>query len=116
MLVSCDREIRKQSAAGMQELAGHEKQASSPLPIQVQAAPSKDLEGYFAGKLIMDSRTSGISGRRCPGFREALRLCDQCRKCHRRRCMQADGRCTADNVREKFGVTLEPEVKFLGEF
>ena len=83
----------------MQELAGM-RSSKQPLSYPSAGSTFKRPEGIFCRQADHGQRTSGISGRRCPGFREALRLCDQCRKCHRRRCMQADGRCTADCQRK----------------
>ena len=83
----------------MQELAGMRSSKTAPFLSKCRQHFQK-TGGIFCRQADHGQRTSGISGRRCPGFREALRLCDQCRKCHRRRCMQADGRCTADCQRK----------------
>lgn len=86
-------------------------------PLEYPSAGStfKRPEGYFAGKLVMDS---GLRGYQVGGARISEKHCgfvinagDATAK---------DVRTLMDNVRdivyEKYGVTLEPEVKFLGEF
>ena len=86
-------------------------------PLEYPSAGStfKRPEGYFAGKLIMDS---GLRGYQVGGAQVSEKHCgfvinagnataeDVCR-------LMAD---VQRIVREKFGVTLEPEVKLLGEF
>ena len=86
-------------------------------PLEYPSAGStfKRPEGYFAGKLIMDSGLAGylvggaqVSEKHC-GF--VINAGDATAR---------DVRTLMDNVRDivykKYGVTLEPEVKFLGEF
>ena len=75
----------------------------------------KRPEGYFAGKLIMDAGLRGfsvggaqISEKHCgfvvnKGDATAADVLGLIREVQKR-------------VQEQFGVTLEPEVKFLGEF
>ena len=75
----------------------------------------KRQEGYFAGKLIMDAGLRGyqtggaqVSEKHC-GFvinKDNATAADVCR-------LMKD---VQDKVKEQFGVTLEPEVKFLGDF
>ncbi len=75
----------------------------------------KRPEGYFAGKLIMDAGLRGyqtggaqVSEKHC-GFvinKDNATAADVCRLL----------RDVQDKVKEQFGVTLEPEVKFLGKF
>lgn len=92
--------MRREIGSNPQPDAGagrHEKQQAAPF---LSKCRQHEPEGYFAGKLIMDSGLRGYQVGGARSFREALRLCDQCRKCHRRRCMQADGRCTADCQRK----------------
>ena len=92
-------------------------QRTTKQPLEYPSAGStfKRPEGYFAGKLVMDSGLRGylvggarISEKHC-GF--VINAGDATAK---------DVRTLMDNVRdivyEKYGVTLEPEVKFLGEF
>lgn len=92
-------------------------QRTTKQPMEYPSAGStfKRPEGYFAGKLVMDS---GLRGYQVGGARISEKHCgfvinagDATAK---------DVRTLMDNVRdivyEKYGVTLEPEVKFLGEF
>ena len=64
----------------------------------------------------MDAGLRGISGRRCTGIGKTLRFCGS---------IQGDAtaedvteliRQVAERVKAQSGVTLEPEVKLLGEF
>ena len=90
---------------------------TSKQPLEFPSAGStfKRPEGYFAGKLIMDS---GLRGCQIGGARVSDKHCGF---------VINTGNATAKDVvelmnhvqeavREKYGVTLEPEVKFLGEF
>lgn len=100
--------------AKMRELT---EQRVSKQPLEYPSAGStfKRPEGYFAGKLIMDS---GLRGYRVGGAQVAEKHCGFV--------INAGGATAADVVKlmqdvsnivkEKYGVTLEPEVKFLGEF
>lgn len=98
----------------MKELADRriEKQ---PLEFPSAGSTFKRPEGYFAGKLIMDS---GLGGYRIGGAMVSEKHCGFV--------INAGG-ATAEDVRElmdhiirtvkeRFGVTLEPEVRFLGDF
>ena len=93
------------------------EQRTSKQPLEYPSAGStfKRPEGYFAGKLIMDS---GLRGYRVGGAQVSEKHCGF---------VINAGDATAEDVRSlmkhvteivyaKFGVTLEPEVKFLGEF
>lgn len=94
----------------------NEKRAEKQ-PLQYPSAGStfKRPEGYFAGKLIMDA---GLRGYQVGGAQVSEKHCgfvinkgnataaDVCR-------LMADVQA---KVQEQFGVTLEPEVKFLGDF
>ena len=111
MLEKGDQEAIK---ARMKELT---EQRVSKQPLEYPSAGStfKRPEGYFAGKLIMDA---GLRGYQTGGAQVAEKHCgfvinkdnataaDVCR-------LMKD---VQDKVREQFGVTLEPEVKFLGDF
>ena len=72
-------------------------------------------EGYFAGKLIMDS---GLAGYQVGGAQVSEKHCGFV--INAGGATARDVRTLMDNVRDivykKYGVTLEPEVKFLGEF
>ena len=113
-VLSLEKGDKEQIKARMQELAG---MRSSKQPLQYPSAGStfKRPEGYFAGKLIMDS---GLRGYQVGGAQVSEKHCGF---------VINTGNATALDVRnlmadvqriveEKYGVKLEPEVKFLGDF
>lgn len=103
-----------QIKARMQELA---RQRTSKQPLEYPSAGStfKRPEGYFAGKLIMDA---GLRGYQVGGAQVAEKHCGFV--------INRGGATAADivklmedvkcEVERQFHVTLEPEVKMLGEF
>ena len=86
-------------------------------PLEYPSAGStfKSPEGYFAGKLIMDS---GLAGYQVGGAQVSEKHCGFV--INAGGATARDVRTLMDNVRDivykKYGVTLEPEVKFLGDF
>lgn len=100
-----------------QEMARLREQRVTKQPLEYPSAGStfKRPEGYFAGKLIQDSGLRGyqvggaqVSEKHC-GFvvnKENATASDICR-------LIED---VQDKVEERYGVRLEPEVKFIGEF
>lgn len=100
--------------AKMNELARKRKE-KQPLEFASAGSTFKRPEGYFAGKLIMDAGLRGYSiGGACVSEKHCGFVINT-------------GRATAadvaevisevkDRVKERFGVTLEPEVVFLGDF
>lgn len=86
-------------------------------PLEYPSAGStfKRPEGYFAGKLIMDS---GLAGYQVGGAQVSEKHCGFV--INAGDATARDVRTLMDNVRDivykKYGVTLQPEVKFLGEF
>lgn len=86
-------------------------------PLEYPSAGStfKRPEGYFSGKLIMDS---GLAGYQVGGAQVSEKHCGFV--INAGDATARDVRTLMDNVRDivykKYGVTLEPEVKFLGEF
>lgn len=86
-------------------------------PLEYPSAGStfKRPEGYFAGKLIMNS---GLAGYQVGGAQVSEKHCGFV--INAGGATARDVRTLMDNVRDivykKYGVTLEPEVKFLGEF
>lgn len=86
-------------------------------PLEYPSAGStfKRPEGYFAGKLIMDS---GLAGYQVGGAQVSEKHCGFV--INAGGATAKDVRILMDNVRDivykKYGVTLEPEVKFLGDF
>lgn len=91
------------------------RQEKQPLEYPSAGSTFKRPEGYFAGKLIMDAGLAGftiggaqVSKKHC-GFvintgnataQDILELIEQVQQ----------------RVQEQFGVALEPEVKYIGEF
>ena len=86
-------------------------------PLEYPSAGStfKRPAGYFAGKLIMDS---GLAGYQVGGAQVSEKHCGFV--INAGGATARDVRTLMDNVRDivykKYGVTLEPEVKFLGDF
>ncbi len=105
---------REEILARMNELAARRKE-KQPLEFASAGSTFKRPEGYFAGKLIMDS---GLRGARIGGAQISEKHCGV---------VINHGTATAadiaeliqevsETVKEKFGVTLEPEVILLGDF
>ena len=89
--------------ARMKELT-EQRVSKQPLEFPSAGSTFKRPEGYFAGKLIMDA---GLRGYQTGGAQVSEKHCGfVCRLL----------RDVQDKVKEQFGVTLEPEVKFLGKF
>ena len=86
-----------------------------PLDYPSAGSTFKRPEGYFAGKLIMDS---GLRGYRVGVAQVSEKHCGFV--INAGGATAEDVRSLMDHVirvvREKYGVTLEPEVKFLGDF
>ena len=100
--------------ARMKELT-EQRVSKQPLEFPSAGSTFKRPEGYFAGKLIMDA---GLRGYQTGGAQVSEKhwlVCD-----HKDNATAADVcrllRDVQDKVKEQFGVTLEPEVKFLGKF
>lgn len=100
--------------ARMEELAMLRK-SKQPLEYASAGSTFKRPEGYFAGKLIMDA---GMRGYRIGGAQVSDKHCGF---------IVNTGKATAadikevieevqERVKERFHVTLEPEVVFLGDF
>lgn len=100
--------------ATMKDLA-ERRTEKQPLDYPSAGSTFKRPEGYFAGKLIMDS---GLRGYRIGGAQVSEKHCGFV--INAGGATAEDVRALMDHViqvvREKFGVTLEPEVKFLGDF
>lgn len=91
------------------------RQAKQPLEYPSAGSTFKRPEGYFAGKLIMDAGLAGyrvgdaaVSDKHC-GFVVNL---GKATATDVRRLMQD----VSDRVYAQFGVRLEPEVRFVGNF
>lgn len=100
--------------AYMKELS-QMRTGKQPLEYPSAGSTFKRPEGYFAGKLIMDS---GLRGYRVGGAQVSEKHCGFV--INTGGASAADVRKLMDDVtrivQEKYGVTLEPEVKFLGDF
>ena len=105
---------REEILARMNDFAARRRQ-KQPLEYASAGSTFKRPEGYYAGKLIMDA---GLRGMRIGGARVSDKHCGF---------IINDGTATAadiaelieevsETVKEKFGVRLEPEVIFLGDF
>lgn len=100
--------------ARMEELAV-QRRAKQPIEFPSAGSTFKRPEGYFAGKLIMDA---GLRGYQVGGAQVSEKHCGFV--------INTGGATAADvmqlmqdvsgRVQEQFGVTLEPEVKRIGEF
>ncbi len=113
-VISLKKGDEEKIRAVMKELS-ERRTEKQPLDYPSAGSTFKRPEGYFAGKLIMDS---GLRGYRAGGAQVSEKHCGFV--------INAGG-ATAEDVRtlmehvievvrEKYGVTLEPEVKFLGDF
>lgn len=100
--------------ARMQELA-QSRREKQPLEYPSAGSTFKRPEGYFAGKLIMDA---GLRGHSVGGAQISEKHCGFI--VNKGNATAADVvqliRETVTTVQDKFGVTLEPEVIFLGDF
>ncbi|MCD7725159.1 MAG: UDP-N-acetylmuramate dehydrogenase [Clostridiales bacterium] len=105
---------QEQIGARMEELALLRK-SKQPLEYASAGSTFKRPEGYFAGKLIMEA---GLRGYRIGGAQVSNKHCGF---------IVNTGKATAadikevieevqERVKERFHVTLEPEVVFLGDF
>lgn len=103
-------EIRRK----MQELKA-KRVEKQPLEYPSAGSTFKRPEGYFAGKLIMDA---GLAGARVGGAQVSEKHCGFV--VNTNDATAADVRELMSRVQktveEKYGVRLEPEVRFLGEF
>jgi UDP-N-acetylmuramate dehydrogenase len=100
--------------ARMRELT-EQRVAKQPLDYPSAGSTFKRPAGYFAGKLIMDA---GLRGYRVGGAQVSEKHCGFVVNAGEAtaRDVVALMKDVRQRVEEQFGVTLEPEVKFLGEF
>ena len=98
----------------MEELK-KQRVAKQPLEFPSAGSTFKRPEGYFAGKLIQDA---GLRGYQVGGAQVSEKHCGFV--INKDNAVSADIRQLITDVQEKvetqFGVRLEPEVKFIGEF
>lgn len=114
VVISLKKGSQEEIRDTMKDLADR-RISKQPLEYPSAGSTFKRPEGYFAGKLIMDA---GLRGYQVGGAQVSAKHCgfvinkgnataaDVCR-------LMADVQA---KVQEQFGVTLEPEVKFLGDF
>lgn len=101
----------------LEEIEDLNRRRREKQPLEYPSAGStfKRPQGYFAGKLIMDA---GLAGYRVGDAQVSAKHCGFVINCGKAsaadfyRLMQD----VTAKVKEKFGVTLEPEVRLLGEF
>ena len=114
VVISLKKGSQEEIRDTMKDLADR-RISKQPLEYPSAGSTFKRPEGYFAGKLIMDS---GLRGYSVGGAMVSEKHCGF---------VINKGNATAEDVvslmkhvtevvQEKYGVTLEPEVKFLGEF
>ena len=114
VVISLKKGSQEEIRDTMKDLADR-RISKQPLEYPSAGSTFKRPAGYFAGKLIMDA---GLRGYQVGGAQVSEKHCgfvinkgnataaDVCR-------LMADVQA---KVQEQFGVTLEPEVKFLGDF
>ena len=111
------RLAKGEKAAIREKMNTLKEQRREKQPLEYPSAGStfKRPEGHFAGKLIMDAGLKGyqvggakVSEKHC-GF---VINCGDAKASDIRRLMQE----VSEEVEKQFGVTLEPEVKMIGEF
>ena len=114
VVISLKKGSQEEIRDTMKDLADR-RISKQPLEYPSAGSTFKRPEAYFAGKLIMDA---GLRGYQVGGAQVSEKHCgfvinkgnataaDVCR-------LMADVQA---KVQEQFGVTLEPEVKFLGDF
>lgn len=103
-----------QIRAHMEELS-EKRRSKQPLEYPSAGSTFKRPEGYFAGKLIMDA---GLRGFQVGGAQVAEKHCGFVINTGNATAADVIGLIheVQKKVEEQFGVKLEPEVRFLGEF
>lgn len=114
VVISLKKGSQEEIRDTMKDLADR-RISKQPLEYPSAGSTFKRPEGYFAGKLIMDA---GLRGYQVGDAQVSEKHCGFV--INKGNATAADVLTLIENVREKvqeqFGVTLEPEVKFLGEF
>lgn len=110
-LVPADRDKIRERMTELSEM----RRAKQPLEYPSAGSTFKRPEGYYAGKLIMDA---GLRGYQVGGAQVSEKHCGFV--INRGNATAGDIRRlmkdVSDEVQRQFGVSLEPEVKFLGSF
>lgn len=105
----------KEEIRGYMDELRNKRVSKQPLEYPSAGSTFKRPEGYFAGKLIQDT---GLCGFQVGGAQVSEKHCGFV--INKRNATAADiislMQQVSEKVNEKFGVTLEPEVKRLGEF
>ena len=117
-IVSAELELKKGDKDEiLSEMADYTKRRREKQPISYPSAGStfKRPEGYFAGTLIQDA---GLKGYRCGGAEVSELHAGFVINCGNATAQDVIDviEHTKETVLEKFGVELEPEVRFLGDF
>lgn len=109
-----ERDKREEIAARMQRLA-RQRREKQPLEFASAGSTFKRPEGNFAGKLIMEA---GLGGYSLGGAQVSEKHCGFIVNTGNATAADIAGliREVAEKVQEKFGIILEPEVIFLGDF
>ncbi len=109
------KEGRQEEILGLMEQLRQRRQEKQPLDLPSAGSTFKRPEGFFAGKLIMDS---GLRGLRVGNAQVSEKHCGFV--VNRGGATAAEVRAlmeqVQDEVEKRFGVRLEPEVRFIGEF
>ena len=114
VVISLKKGSQEEIRDTMKDLADR-RISKQPLEYPSAGSTFKRPEGYFAGKLIMDA---GLRGYQVGGAQVSEKHCGFV--INKGNATAADVCRLMDDVQakvqEQFGVTLEPEVKFLGDF
>lgn len=113
-VVKLESDAKEDIRARMEDLR-ERRTTKQPLEYPSAGSTFKRPEGYFAGKLIQDT---GLGGFRVGGAQISEKHCGFVINSQDATAADVDElmKQVSGKVKEKFGVTLEPEVKRLGEF
>ena len=109
------REGEKEAIRALMNELKEKRVTKQPLEYPSAGSTFKRPEGYFAGKLVQDA---GLRGFRVGDAMVSEKHCGFVINVGEATAAQVDElmKQVSAKVREQFGVTLEPEVKRLGEF
>lgn len=109
------REGSKEEIRGLMNELKEKRVTKQPLEYPSAGSTFKRPEGYFAGKLVQDA---GLRGFRVGDAMVSEKHCGFVINAGEATAAQVDElmKQVSQKVQEQFGVTLEPEVKRLGEF
>ena len=111
-VISLEKGDQEEIRSRMQELAGM-RTSKQPLSYPSAGSTFKRPEGYFAGKLIMDS---GLRGYQVGGAQVSEKHCGFVTNRNQATAADVEELChqVAEKVKEQSGVDLEMEIKRLG--